>query len=582
MRGEWVTQSINHLDDDAQFPFTSYSVDPSTARLPALLEARFLSITPFPEPTKGPFSSRQAFSWDPALSESTALSYQRSRLGNMPPQLLFDNNALSLRSTNDSSPTSCLLHNAVNDSKVTGSSSSGDGSAASSCCASDAECEDHDEVGGAQEQVGGLVSIGRTKSVYSFSKPAADTSDEREDTPTMCFEGAASFSSLALETPQQQTPSDYPGDVHRFRQMQQLEAASDIDRTAGAIAVRGAAFRAMMEPHLRRARVLREHTRQQVGRCSRDLVTSASTKPREHELTSHYRSIADSVGVPYTALRQERAFLFDEHSYPMQHLLGRALQIDDLTRLHELGRTSDDLVTSLLRDQDRRRAFHAAYDGFVTAFCIPLVHSLAITQSVCHTSSSSTADQITYRYQAFPSLRVVQPGDPASPPVCDTMLGHSIGCLHFCIPLTPSQGDNAALYVESHPGREDWHPLQTRAFGLGFVFDGARCLYFDLGGDARHGTSVSLHFRVLLYREPRGRSGATAMDVDDGLCPLRLVEDRLSRTDSTYYEEAVVDTGRRPHVSSAVQFDQLVMKKHGDRLLPVSMLMKSSPTVVVG
>lgn len=482
----------------------------------------------------------------------------------MRPQLQFAH-APSLHNANDSSPTSCLRHDAVDDSKVPGSSSS-DGSSVSSCCVSDAECEAHEEAGSAQ--VGAVKSsICRTRSVFSFSKSAEEVSDGRGDTPTMCVEGTASFVSLAHELSHQQSPSDYPGDVLRFR------TTSESDSSTGGIAVRGTAFRAMMEPYLRRARQLREQTRGQVGRAP-------SAKPREED-TGHYRSIADSVGVPYTALRQERAFLFDEHSYPLQHLLAQALQIDDLTRLHELGRTSDDLVKSLLHDQDLRRAFHAAYDGFVTSFCIPLVHSLAITQNVCH-SSASTADQITYRYQAFPSVRVVQPGDPASPPVCDTMLGHSIGCLHFCIPLTPSPGDSAALYVESHPGREDWHPLQTRAFGLGFVFDGARCLYFDLGGDAGYGTRVSLHFRVMLYREHRGYSGAITMDADDGLCPLRMVEDRLSRNDSTYYEEAVVDMGRRPHVSYAGNFGQLVMKKHGDRLLPVSKLVKSRPTVVVG
>jgi hypothetical protein len=483
------------------------------------------------------------------------------------PQLAFAN-ATFLRNSSDPFPTSCLRHDAVDDSKVTGSSSS-DGSSASSCCASDAECDDHDGAESAQ-QAGVVVSMSRTKSVFSFNnESAADGLGGREDTPTMCLEDTTLFASLAHETAhQEQTPSDYPGDVHRFR------TATDGCSATGAVAVRGAAFRSMMEPHLQRARLLREQTR--------DQGLSTSTTPSE-EFTGHYRSIADSVGVPYTSLRQERAFLFDEHSYPLQHLLAQALQIGDLTRLHQLGRASDDLVSSLLRDQDRRSAFHAAYDGFVTTFCIPLIHSLAITQHVCHSSSASTADQITYRYQAFPSIRVVQPGDPASHPVCDTMMGHSIGCLHFCIPLTPSPGDDAALYVESHPGREDWHPLRTRAFGLGFMFDGARCLYFDLGGgDPRNGTSVSLHFRVMLYRESRGRNGAIAMDADDGLCPLRLVEDRLSRADSTYYEEAVVDVGRRPRAPYAGNFGQFVMKKHGDRLLPVSMLLKSKPTVVVG
>jgi hypothetical protein len=249
--------------------------------------------------------------------------------------------------------------------------------------------------------------------------------------------------------------------------------------------------------------------------------------PTRNALFMHSRSIADSVGVPYVSLRNERAFLFDEEAYPLHHLLAQALQVEDLARLHELKMCSDGIVMSLHRRNERRQAFHAAYDNFVTTFCIPLLHSLAMTMSLFHTSALT--DRITYRYQAFPNIRVVQADDPAISPVCDTMLGHSLGFLHFCIPLTPSVGDNVALFAESHPGREDWHPLQARAFGLGYVFDGARCLYFDLGGgdERRTSTTLSLNFRILLYRESRDRSNRTP-GVDDGLCPPQIVEDLLT------------------------------------------------------
>jgi hypothetical protein len=413
----------------------------------------------------------------------------------------------------------------------------------------------------------GEFSISRSKSLFTF----APSGLARQDTPPV----------RAVEQ-----SGRYANDVRRFRHWRDLNHSLSSNSHLGTAYIGGPELRAMLEPHLRRSRGLREQIRLCDGNEELEGGTggilASSTMATRNALSRHSRSIADSVGVPYIGLRNERPFLFDEHSYPLHQLLAQALQVEDLARLHELQLSSDDILKSLYDRPEKRQAFHATYDNFVTTFCIPLLHSLAMTKALFHTSASE--DRITYRYQAFPNIRVVQPGDPALPPVCDTMLGHSLGFLNFCIPLTPSMGDNAALFVESHPGREDWHPLQTRAFGLGYVFDGARCLYFDLGGDGRcTSTTVSLNFRILMYRELQGRANRAAHEVDNGLCPPQMVEDLLSRRDSTFYDEVVVDMGRRqPSITYGSHRSDFVTKKNGHRLLPISSLLSSPPSVLCG
>jgi len=282
-------------------------------------------------------------------------------------------------------------------------------------------------------------------------------------------------------------------------------------------------LRKAMEPHLRKARLQREQSR----------------STRHHNCAA---SIASSMGVPYTALRQERPFLFDEHTFPLHTVLADTLNVKDLSQVHTIDESV--LLTPLL-NREKRHTFHAAYDGFVTSFCVPLLHSMAISKKILQHSAT---ERVMYRYQAFPTIQISRPGESAiSSPTCDSIEGHSVGCLTFHIPLTPSEGTNA-MFIESHPGKEDWHPLRAKSVGLGYLIDGARCLQFDLENTTSY-SRVSLMFRILIHRE----------QVQDGsLCPIALLRDKFSTTGGTYYDEAVIDA-RRTHA---------VVKAHHDGLLP--------------
>lgn len=252
--------------------------------------------------------------------------------------------------------------------------------------------------------------------------------------------------------------------------------------------------------------------------------------------------IGSNFGVPYPSLRNELRFLYDLETYPLDKVLADTLGVSDLSRLH-LDRprgTDKGELMSPLRNRALRRRFHQLFDSFVTGHVIPLLHSQALSKGIFHTNRHQLhrgkIQTIVYRYQAFPTVNIVRPGEASTDPHCDMALGHSIGNISFHVPLTSTFGTNA-VYAESRPGREDWHPLATKSPGLGFQFDGARCLHFNLKNETDI-TRVGLNFSVAITR-----ACGVEYDPDDQLCPPELLKDRFSLENPDYYEEVEVSMG---------------------------------------
>ena len=327
-------------------------------------------------------------------------------------------------------------------------------------------------------------------------------------------------------------------------------------------------MRAVIEPHVARVRLKREKSSWRMG--SRAQYGDGGI-------------ISRSAVVPYSCLRSERPFLFDEHTFPLHRILADTLKVEDLSLLHRTAPQDKRQLWDPLLHAESRFRFHACYDHFVTYFCIPLLHSMGLAHNLFNSRASSTSgspERITYRYQSFPCLRIVRPGESSTGIHCDVNRGHSVGSLNFHVPLTPAFGTNA-LYTESHPGREDWHPLSTKSFGMGYLFDGARCLHFSLENTTDR-TRVSLEFRVAIYRKEedhrrppqrgdgdsfRGAGGDRDRGNDDDpldkLCSLEMLEDRYSTAEPGYYEEATVDLGVS---SNAFLPGPVVRRKNGGNL----------------
>jgi ectoine hydroxylase-related dioxygenase (phytanoyl-CoA dioxygenase family) len=104
--------------------------------------------------------------------------------------------------------------------------------------------------------------------------------------------------------------------------------------------------------------------------------------------------------------------------------------------------------------------------------------------------------------QAFPCVRVIQPGEFSLGVHCDAAYGFTPSNINIVVPLTPTtrQSGCSALYVESSIGQEDWHslvPLDQPIDGKAFRFWGSQCLHWTSENNTDV-TRVSLDFRIVL------------------------------------------------------------------------------------
>jgi len=303
-----------------------------------------------------------------------------------------------------------------------------------------------------------------------------------------------------------------------------------------------------MEPYLAVARLRREKARLN----GLEIIDKLNIPQEPQEWASRRNStsthIGSAYGVPYPTLRNESSFLYDVDSFPLDKIFAETLGVEDLSKIHlehPLITDKGRLLASL-NNRGKRRKFHHSFDSFVTSQVIPLLHAQALSKGIFYTNRhqlrKGQPQSIIYRYQAFPSINIVRPGESSAEPHCDMAQGHSIGNIDFHIPLTATFGTNA-VYTESRPGREDWHPLQTKSPGLGFQFDGARCLHFNLKNETDI-TRVSLNFRIAITRAPE--CGDIAYDPDDQLCCPELLRDAFSQDNKSFYDEVVVNVGDVP------------------------------------
>lgn len=175
-----------------------------------------------------------------------------------------------------------------------------------------------------------------------------------------------------------------------------------------------------------------------------------STKRREEAL----RAIRESTGpVDYEkcltmfkeGLIREGHLSFDPSRYPLRAALvecGGMCDGTDLSRLHETIEAKENFLYSITKQSFH---FQQVFDEFVRCICAP---QLALIFD---------CDEIYY--QAFPCLRVVQPGEFSIGPHCDVAYGHHPCSVNFYVPLTNIVQTSAAVFIESRPGSEDWHPI---------------------------------------------------------------------------------------------------------------------------
>jgi choline-phosphate cytidylyltransferase len=137
---------------------------------------------------------------------------------------------------------------------------------------------------------------------------------------------------------------------------------------------------------------------------------------------------------------QEGTFCYNVDRHDLRKELLQCLENGDdkidLSRLHESPVSKDRLLQSLVVSH---LSFQHVYDEFVRHVCIPKMASLC------------DDDETIFYYQAFPCIRVVQPGEFSIGPHSDVNYGHHPCSINCYVLLTDISEENSAsiLFLES-------------------------------------------------------------------------------------------------------------------------------------
>jgi hypothetical protein len=187
------------------------------------------------------------------------------------------------------------------------------------------------------------------------------------------------------------------------------------------------------------------------------------------------------------------AYSTDE--YPFAPRIGEALQVQDLSSLHE-----DASYTLFCRETDQQTVWHDRYYRAFDKDIAPLYFDF-LTKIVAPMFDEPMA------YQKIPTFRVHLPRNIGVGEFHrDRDYDHPKGETNFLLPLTDAQ-DTSTIWIESSERANDFRPINL-VYGQVFCFDGR---------NLRHGnkinetgvTRVSFDFRVIPVRLAVNTSGVS-------------------------------------------------------------------------
>lgn len=222
-------------------------------------------------------------------------------------------------------------------------------------------------------------------------------------------------------------------------------------------------LRQVIEAHIEKARIRRQAALDAIGQATGDVCYQAIMKTfRQHLAVEGETQSISTV----TALRST---LLESADLPPTF---------DLTRIHESPGLKDKVLHRLTQSY---AAFQSQFDEFARTVCAP------------NMAERFDCDEVYY--QAFPCLRMIQPGEFSIGPHSDVVYGHHPCSVNFYVPLTRI-GGSSALFLESRMGSEDWHPIQSEDIGHIKYFSGATCLHWTSENKTDE-SRVSLDFRLI-------------------------------------------------------------------------------------
>jgi len=196
------------------------------------------------------------------------------------------------------------------------------------------------------------------------------------------------------------------------------------------------------------------------------------------------------------ALREERILRYCTKKYPFRELY-KDLFSEPLETIHERAvvtnrrMSRNPILKRMKEDIHRSQRFQELYERFVkdfvgTLLCTrehPMLLYAKSPTSRCHLSSMTEPKSNGRRHTDFEYNHVPQE-------------------INFWLPITKVFG-SSTLWVESHPGWGDFHPLNLE-YGEVAMFWGNQCEHYTVPNDSGN-TRLSFDFRVLCKRfyDPR-------------------------------------------------------------------------------
>lgn len=225
-----------------------------------------------------------------------------------------------------------------------------------------------------------------------------------------------------------------------------------------------------------------------------DEHVSKAVAARTHALQSIREAtgadVYDATLKRFQSMTLEADFEFDTGSYPLREELLDSCGFPkdtELTRLHLHPGAKDLLLRRLTVStvDGANGAFHGAFDRFVRQVC---------AEALARRAAEAWPGLDSIYYQAFPCLRIVQPGEFSIGPHADVAYGHHPCSMNFYVPLTPIS-KTSSLFLESRSGAADWHPI-LGDYGQVKHFAGALCAHWTTENNTEW-TRVSLDVRLI-------------------------------------------------------------------------------------
>jgi hypothetical protein len=198
----------------------------------------------------------------------------------------------------------------------------------------------------------------------------------------------------------------------------------------------------------------------------------------------------------------EKIYSFPVEQFPFQQVMSKILGLEgDLKEAHTLieGSTEWSQITF---ENDTSTGFHTKY------YKSPLYHEMiTLYKQFLQEWLLPQLEEEEYIVQKEPSFRIHLPNNTALGKRdneaelnerigfhCDGEYNHPPSEMNYMFTIT-GQSDTNSCYVESEPGKEDFHPIQLE-YGEVFRFYGNRCRHFNkknISGQTR----ISFDFRVI-------------------------------------------------------------------------------------